>query len=243
MATNTSLLSRLHSLFGRAPTHPLLERSNQHFAQLDQNRSLESFDFVVIDTELTGMDHARDEIVSIGAVRIRNLAIEPTTAFHTLVHPEGAMPKKSTLVPWITPGEVIGAPRLNEVLPHLIEYCEGSLIVGHHVGLDMSFINRSLREFFGGNLRTPCLDTMRLAKMYDEELWVNYYDQFNLNVSYNLRELALRYGLPCFPEHDALQDALQTAYLFLFLVKKLRRGSIKTLKDLYMAGRSWKWYF
>jgi DNA polymerase III subunit epsilon len=243
MEMTPSIVARLRSLFVRAPLHPLLQRSNRHFERLDQNRPLESFDFVVLDTELTGMDPGRDEIVSIGAVRIRNLAIEPSTALHVLVRPKGDMPKKSTLVHRITPGDVHDAPRLSEILPQLIGFCEGSLIVGHHVGLDMSFINRALKEIFGGVLRTPCLDTMRLAKMFDEELWANYYDQFNLNVSYNLRELSVRYGLPCFPEHDALHDAMQTAYLFLFLVKKLRSGSLRTLKDLYMAGRSWKWYF
>jgi DNA polymerase III subunit epsilon len=238
-----SILSRLQTFFGNATDHPLLERNNVYFSRLDQNRPIDSFDFVVLDTELTGMNPDKDEIVSIGAVKIRELAINPSDVFHTLVHPRRAMPKKSTLIHRITPETVREAPRLHEILPHLIEYCEGCLIVGHHVGMDMSFINKALKEVLGGVLLTPCLDTMRLAKIYDEELWVNYYDQFNLSTSYNLRELSKRYGLPCFPEHDAMQDALQTAYLFLFLVKKLRRGSVRTLKDLYLAGRSWRWYF
>ena len=36
---------------------------------------------------------------------------------------------------------------------------------------------------------------------------------------------------------DLLYDALQTAYLFLFLVKKLRGGRLATLKDLLRAAR------
>jgi DNA polymerase III subunit epsilon len=238
----SSIVTRFQALLSGPPRHPLLVRSNSFFSRLDQNLPVESFDFVVLDTELTGMNPDRDEIVSIGAVKIKSMAINPSSAFHTLVHPRGDMPKVSTLIHRITPEAVSQAPRLHEVLPSLVEYCEGCLIVGHHVGLDMSFINRALREVLGGALLSPCLDTMRLAKMYDEELWMNYYDQFNLSISYNLRELAKRYDLPCFPEHDALQDALQTAYLFLFLVKKLHKGSIRTLKDLYLAGRSWRWY-
>jgi DNA polymerase-3 subunit epsilon len=34
-------------------------------------------------------------------------------------------------------------------------------------------------------------------------------------------------------------DALQTAYLFLFLAKKLQRGGIHTLRELYRD--SWRW--
>ena len=43
---------------------------------------------------------------------------------------------------------------------------------------------------------------------------------------------------PKFKPHDALEDALQTAYLFLFLVKKMKSGGIRTLRDLYQAGRN-----
>jgi DNA polymerase III subunit epsilon len=150
-----SILSRLQTFFGNASDHPLLERNNVYFSRLDQNRPIDSFDFVVLDTELTGMNPEKDEIVSIGAVKIRELAINPSDVFHTLVHPRRAMPKKSTLIHRITPETVREAPRLHEILPHLIEYCEGCLIVGHHVGMDMSFINKALKEVLGGCCSRP----------------------------------------------------------------------------------------
>ena len=43
-----------------------------------------------------------------------------------------------------------------------------------------------------------------------------------------------------FAQHDALQDSLQTAYLFMFLIKKMRRKGLHTLKDFLKAGRKWK---
>ena len=59
------------------PEHEGLARSWKNLRALSQNKALEAYDFVVVDTELTGMRPRRDEIVSIGAVRIKNMRIVP----------------------------------------------------------------------------------------------------------------------------------------------------------------------
>ncbi|MEF2146320.1 MAG: 3'-5' exonuclease [Desulfovibrionaceae bacterium] len=218
-------------------TLPALAQSRDHFRHFDQGLCLEEYEFAVVDTELTGLSPRSDEIVSIGAVLIRNMRIEPEERFFTLVRPRMDLPKLSTLIHHITPSEVAEAPSLAEALPAFVEFCRGRLIVGHHVGLDMGFLNKALRKHFGAGLNTPCLDTMRLAQAYEEELWEGFYDQFNRKLSYHLPDLADAFGLPRFPDHHALMDAMQAAYLFLYLARKLRKGRIETLKDLHLAAK------
>ncbi len=236
------LSTRLLRLFARTPKHPLLATAAAHFAGLDQDQPLEHYEFVVLDTELTGLSLRRDEIVSIGAVRIRGLSIVPGEQFYTLVEPRIPLPKKSTLIHRITPQQVLGRPRLRQVLPELIEFIGNAFIVGHFVGLDISFLNSAAKDIIGEKLVTPCLDTMRLAQVYQEALFESYYDRYQKHISYNLKDLSKHHGLPLFPQHNALQDAMQTAYLFLFLVKKLKTFNVHTLRQLYLAGRSWRWY-
>ena len=221
--------------------HPLLQVNRGYFAEFSQDKPLEEYEFVVVDTELTGLDQRRDEIVSIGAVRISNMRIDLQNCFYTCLRPAGDLPKTSTLIHRITPCDTEQSPPLDEVLPEFVEYCGRALLVGHNVGLDIGFLNKALRKRLGGILHNPCLDTMRLAMVYKQTQWENYYDRYNLNVSYTLGDLSKEYGLPIFGEHNALQDAMQTAYLFLFFVHKLHGGKIKTLRDLYLAGRSWRW--
>lgn len=248
---HSSFVSRVRSsleglgsgLFRKRSPHPVLRECREFFPVMDQELPLSEYGFVVLDTELTGLNARQDEIVSIGAVKLSGLHIRPGDSFYSLVHPKGPMPKLSTLIHRITPQSVEKAPPLRDIMPEFAEFLGSSLIVGHHIGLDMSFLNPASRRILGGSLANPCIDTMRLAQVYQAELWENYYDRYQLNVSFNLTELAKTYGLPVFPSHNALQDALQTAYLFLFLVKKLNKGGIRTLKDLYLAGRSWRWYF
>lgn len=222
--------------------HPVLSDNQDRFSQCNQDRPLEQYSFVALDTELTGLNHRRDTIVSIGAVRIRGLSIDPSDTFHALVRPESHMGKAATLVHRITPQQLAAAPLLRDVLPECLAWCGDSFLVGHGIGLDMRFMNRAARQWLGGSIATPCIDTMRLAQAYEQECWEKSFDPFQPQVSYTLTDLARRYGLPLFTAHDALEDAMQTAYLFVYLARKLRSGSIATLRDLFMAGRSWRWY-
>lgn len=232
----------LGRLFAKRPPHPILQSIRAGLAGFDQNARLEDVTFTVLDTELTGLDHRRDEIVSLGAVRIRNMTIQPADSFYSLVKPS-KLPKVSTLVHRITPSEVRSAPPLEAVLPDFVEFLGPTLLVGHHIGLDMGFLNRACTGILDGKLANPCLDTLLLARIYEEERWINYYDRFDTMVSYTLADLGVRYGIPSFTAHHALTDALQTAHLFMFLVRKLRQGGVTTLRDLHALGRSWRWYF
>lgn len=226
---------------GRPTTSPILGELRARFRKFDQNVPLERLRFTVMDTELTGLSRMRDHIVSIGAVRITEMTIRPEETFQTLARCD-RLPKTSTLIHRITPSALSRAPELTDRLPDLVRFIGPSLIVGHHIGLDMGFLNRACRNHLGASLPNPCLDTLRLARIHDEQLWENYYDRFTHPPSYRLEDLAERFALPRFPAHDALNDALQTAYLFLYLVGKLRRDGVTTLRDLHRLGRTWRWY-
>lgn len=223
----------------KEPSHPAFARNQALFKDFDQHRPIEEYNYVVVDTELTGLSKRRDEIVSIGAVHIRNLQIMAGETFYTLVRPEHKIDAtNSTVIHRITPQELLAAPMIEEVLPELVDFCGDALLVGHYIGLDIDFLNKECRRFYKARITSPGLDTIRLAQIHTEHNWQHHDERFNLNVSYNLTDLSKQYNLPLFPAHNALQDALQTAYLFLFLVKSLQKSGLQTLQDFYAAGQN-----
>ncbi len=226
------------SLF-RKP-HPAILRNREIFQDFDQSLPLSHYDFVVFDTELTGLNKRKDEIVSIGAVRIRNLHIELSSSFYELIRPVTLESTDSTLIHRITPDQLRNARPPEEVLPDFIDFCGNALLVGHFVGIDMTFLNRTCKKTLGGHILNPSVDTMRLARGYIEGRGVYSYGHTDQSISYRLEDLSSRFDLPRFKPHNALEDAMQTAYLFLFFLKKLKKGGIKTLKQLYQAGRIWR---
>jgi DNA polymerase-3 subunit epsilon len=220
-----------------APPHPLIARNREAFSRFDQSRPLAEYTFVVCDTELTGFDRKQDEIISIGAVLIRDLQIDLGAVFHRYIRPRNIEHTKATLIHRITPQQLLAAPPLEEVLPDFVEFAGTSLMVGHCLALDMDFLNRAARKVLGGTLSNPGIDTIRMAQGYRRVRSGHFHGAEDGSRSYSLEDLAKEYNLPAFKPHDALEDAMQTAYLFLFLLKKFRKGGLLTLQEIYQAGR------
>jgi DNA polymerase-3 subunit epsilon len=217
--------------------HPIVLRNREWFAEFNQDGPIESYEFTAFDTELTGLNPKVDQIVSIGAVKIRNLRIVAGDNFFCYVRPTRDLPKDSTIIHKITPDQIKDAPLLENVLPDFIDFCGPSLLVGHFVSLDMAFVNKAAKTALGGILNNPCVDSMRLAQAHQEFERRTRLGSYNPGPSFNLGYLSKYYDLPLFTEHDALEDAMQTAYLFIFLIKKLREAGYSTLKEFFSAGK------
>lgn len=216
---------------------PKLVANKEFFTSFDQGRPLADYSFVVCDTELTGLNKKKDELISIGAVKITNLQIDLSTMFHQFIQPRKMAHTQATLVHRITPEQLAQAEPAEIILPEFVEYIQGSLLVGHHLMLDMHFLNKAAKEIMGGTLSNPGIDTMRMAQGYNRVRLGHYHEHNPREMSYNLDDLGKEYGLPRFKPHDALEDALQTAYLFLYLIKKFRKGGLNTLRDIFQSGR------
>lgn len=230
------VLQRAWEWFQRRPKHPALLTNEDFFFVFNQNRPIERCDFVVLDTELTGLNPRRDEIVSIGAVRIRDMRIMVDENFYTCVRTRKALPKESTLIHRITSERVKTAPSLDEVLPDFVEFCGTALLVGHYVQLDLAFLSRATRKVLGGVMHNPSVDCARLARAYAANLHRTGQRRMSLDSTYQLPKLASEYGLPLFAQHDALEDAMQTAYLFVFLAAKLQEHGLSTFRDFCRAS-------
>lgn len=226
----------LESLGLVAKPDPLLLKNRAYFAAFDQTRPLTDYRFVVLDTELTGLSR-RDEIISIGAVRITNLQIELGATFHQYIRPRNLNHNQATFIHQITPEQLREAPPIEEVLPEFVEFCGDSLLVGHFLDIDMGYLNRAASKVLGGALANPAVDTLRLAKAYKEANLSCDYGHCDQSFSCNLDDLSAEFNLPRFKPHDALEDALQCAYLFLYLAGKLGGGQVRTLGQLHQAGR------
>jgi len=220
----------------KQPTHPSIAANNLISVAVDKDLPVRDCEFVVFDTELTGLNQRKDEIIAIGAVRIRNLQISCGDTFYALIKPRGKLHTPSTLIHRITPRELLGAENIIDVLPRFIDFCGGAFLVGHHVSMDLDFVNRACENYLGGIIQSSSLDTMRLAMAYKESLNGPYVDHHEKQNSYRLSSLSEEFHLPKFEEHNALQDAMQTAYLFIYLIHKMRYGNTGTMNEYFKIG-------
>ncbi|MCU0578866.1 MAG: 3'-5' exonuclease [Desulfobacterota bacterium] len=191
--------------------------------------------FVVLDTELTGLDRKKDSIVSLGAVRMAGGRIEMGQTFYQLVNPNRVMKPESVVVHEITPSEVVEKPAIGPVLAEFLTFCGEAILVGHYVNMDLAFINRELQRSLGRTLGNPALDTMALVH------WLKWNnpdqgpDAFSAK-NFELYELAKGLGIPVQGAHNALMDAFMTAQVLQRLLPRLEQAGIKTLGELLKIG-------
>jgi len=118
-------------------------------------------EFVVLDIETTGLHKVHDGIVEIAAIRYEHC--RETASFFTMVNPLRPIPAGATAVHGITDDMVLDAPTLADVLPSLLDFLGDSLIVGHWVNFDLSFIEIGARRM-GLDPVWNYLDTISIAK-------------------------------------------------------------------------------
>ena len=175
---------------------------------------LESLDYVVVDTETTGLNVKRDDIVQIGAVRIVGGKVLEGDSFERLVNPGRPVPPESTRFHGITDDMVAHAPDIADIMTEFLDYAGDAVLIGHNIAFDLSFLNRA------GEVPNPALDTMLLS-----------IGAFSARRDHTLDALAEHFDEPVNDRHTALGDADLTARIFLRLLPELDRVGARHFGD------------
>ena len=173
-------------------------------------------EWVTLDCETTGLDVRRDEIVAIAAVRIRGNRVMCSERLELLVKPERRIVSpESVRVHGLRERDVAGGIALDEALQRLMTFIGSRPLVGYYLEFDLAMIDRALFPMLGMGLPQPKIEVSAM-----------YYDYKNRQRPVHERggDIDLRFatimddlGLPQRPAHDALNDAVMAALVFLKL--------------------------
>lgn len=118
-------------------------------------------EFIVLDFETTGLNYKQDRIIEVAAIKYVD-GIE-TDKMVTLVNPLMHIHSDATAINHITDDMVADAPTERSVIPQLIEFLGDSLIVGHCVSFDLSFLEVAAQRY-GYNVKYNYIDTRSVSK-------------------------------------------------------------------------------
>ncbi len=168
---------------------------------------------VALDFETTGLDLSRDAVISFGAVPISSGRIELGSAVYREVHPDVTPSAESIAVHHLRPVDLRDAPTMAEARNELRAILEQRYIVTWVAQVEANF----LATVFGGGSMSwlrRTIDAYRmvraLERLRDGQPEVG-----------TLEQTAERYGVPVEEAHQALDDAVMTAELFLVAATKL----------------------
>lgn len=167
-------------------------------------KELTETEYVVFDTETTGLDFMNNGITEIGAVKIVGGVI--TEQFTTLVKPDYKITEENVAITGITEEMVKDAPKIGAVIPDFLKFTQNAVLVAHNADFDMKFIKR----FAGAEeyeVKNKVIDTVEMARSLLPQL-----------KRHDLHTLAEHFGV-VFHHHRALSDSYATAEIFIELMK------------------------
>ncbi|GAA4599761.1 DNA polymerase-3 subunit epsilon [Actinoplanes octamycinicus] len=182
--------------------------------------SLADTTFVVLDLETTGGAPDGGGITEIGAVKVRGG--QQLGEFGTLVNPGVPLPPFITVLTGITEAMLRPAPPIETVLPALLEFLRGAVLVAHNAPYDVGFLKAACARHGYPWPAPRVLDTAALARraLTRDEV-----------PNRKLGTLAHFFRSAVEPNHRALDDAKATVDVLHGLIERLGSYQVHTLGD------------
>lgn len=168
-------------------------------------------EFVVFDTETTGLDPKKDEILSIGAVKIKGNKILAQETLSLLLRPSKDIAAKSITIHQLRNIDMVGALAPEEALERFLAFIGPLPLVGYYLEFDVAMVNRYLQPWLGIKLPNAQIEVSGIY--HDKKIKAIPDGVIDLRFDTIMREL----GLPIFGKHDAVNDAIMTAMMFVKL--------------------------
>lgn len=192
-----------------------------------RSRSWKSAEFAALDFETTGLDRERDAIVSFGVVPVRNGRVMVGESVHQLVVPDVPSSPESMRVHGILPQDVAEAQSLAEAAGTLGRALNGRFLVTWFASVEIAFLRRLYGRRHAWVRRTIDVRQMVIAL-----------EGLDQDVRQSLSSAADHYGIPVATPHEALDDAMVTAQLFLVVAARLEERGLASTRRLLDLTRA-----
>ncbi|MFA6788094.1 MAG: 3'-5' exonuclease [Arcobacteraceae bacterium] len=168
-------------------------------------------EFVCFDCETTGLNVLKDDIISIGAVIIKNNTIVASKKFVRYVKPKTKLQIDAIKVHHIRECDLLEADDIEEVLKEFLAFIGNRILVGYYLEFDIAMVNKTLKTLLGITLPNKAIE---VSALYHD--WkIEAIPQGHIDLRFNtiLNDLKL----PQLSKHDAYNDAIMSAMMFIKL--------------------------
>lgn len=156
--------------------------------------------YIAFDVETTGLNPLENEIIEIGALKVRNGKV--AERFMEFIKPTVSLSLSITSLTGITDDMLAEARTRCQVIPDFLDFCGNDVLIGHNVSFDYSFMKCSAAAD-GLIFEKMGIDTLKIAQKVHSDL-----------DSKSLGSLCSYYHIDNRSAHRAYHDALATAKLY-----------------------------
>lgn len=157
-------------------------------------------EYVVLDLEMTGLSAKTDQIIEIGAIKIKENKIIDT--MECLVNPRCKIPETVSKLTGITNEMAAQGKDRDKAVSEVLDFIEGYCLVGQNINFDYAFLKQWAVNHKRPLEVTAC-DTLKMARILLPNL-----------PSKKLENLCSYFQIERKREHRALDDAMETWQVF-----------------------------
>lgn len=168
-------------------------------------------EYVCFDCETTGLNPKVDDIISIGAVIIKGNQILSSKKFNKFVKPKTKLQADSIKVHQIREIDLKNAEEIDDVIFEFLDFIGNRKLVGYYLEFDVAMVNKYVKQKLGITLPN---EQIEVSGMYYDKVIKSYP---NGNVDLRFDVIAQKLDIPLMSKHDAINDAIMTAMMFLKL--------------------------
>ena len=188
-----------------------LRRRHGHGPWADLLRAPPPGEWVSLDLETTGLDPARDHILSLAAVPVRDGRVWLSERFERRVHTARAFGIDSIRHHRITPDEAGDGEPVTEVVHAFLHWLGSRRLLGYHLGFDLDMLAPHVRALTGFALPNPTVD------LADDVARLQRRQRPDAPVNLDFAHIAGTLGVPLVARHTALGDAVTVGVCWLAL--------------------------
>lgn len=107
---------------------------------------------------------------------------------------------------------------VQEALRQFLDFVGGRPVVGYFLEYDVAMVNKFLKPMLGIKLPNKQIEVSSIY--YRQEVQKKFYDSY---VDMRMAPMIRKLGIPDLPRHDALNDSINVAMMYLALQARSRR--------------------
>ncbi|HBY85083.1 MAG TPA: DNA polymerase III subunit epsilon [Colwellia sp.] len=195
----------------------------------DINTRIDKVEILAVDFETTGLNAKQDKLLSVGFITLKKQQISLKTSYHQIIKTKEQLEESNVIIHHITDSQKEQGKALAVVVETLLKALAGKVMLVHFARIERQFLTEACYELYGMAPIFPMIDTLALAKRRLDKRDVAY-DPSELRLT-NLRN---NFQLPEHHAHNALNDAIATAELFMAQMSKANKDGKTTLKDVLL---------
>jgi len=186
--------------------------------------------YVVVDTETTGLDLRRDQVIAIGAAAISAGALPLSDCFETVLRQEKASPNANILIHGIGGQMQLAGVEPETGMLDFLEYVGTAPLVAFRAEFDRTMLTRALKSIVGVPIHQPWIDLALLLPAL-----------FQRTECHSLEDWLAHFDIAPAARHQALADAFATAQLLQIALHAADRHGMGNGAALIAMQKAQRW--